>query len=68
MCSKIMRWARDQKTFVISITTYKAARSKVITLPPPIHDMLGNPRYIKLIIRGDKIIMEGTDTKKPSKS
>ena len=61
------KWARDQKIFVISITEHKAARSKVITLPPPIHDMLGNTRYIKLSIRGGKVIMEGTNTKTPSK-
>ena len=61
------RWAPGQKEFVISITTYKLAHTKVITLPPPIQDFLGNPRYIKLIIRGSKVIMEGTNTKTPRK-
>ena len=58
------RWAQNETEFVLSVVPNKYTGAKNISLPPPIQDALGNPKYVKLVIKGNTVVIKKSDKKR----
>ena len=62
-----MTWALDATEFTVTVIPNKRLHTEYVNVPRPIRSKLGNPKYIKFIIDGNKIILEKSDQKHSSK-
>ena len=54
------RWAPGTTEFPMKVIPDRRAKTYGIHVPPPVREILGNPEYIKFVIRGKKVTVEGT--------
>ena len=55
------KWAADAKEFRVSITHNVKRLTSYIYVPKPILTKLGNPKRLKFVIEGGKILVTGSD-------
>lgn len=63
-----MPWPPDATEFIVTVIPNKRLHTEYVNVPRPIRNKLGNPKYVKFIIDGDKIILEKSDRKHSSKT
>ena len=55
------KWAADAKEFRVSITHNVKRLTSYSYIPKPILTRLGNPKRLRFVIRGDEILVTGSD-------
>ena len=60
-------WTPGETEFIMSVVPCKRTGTKYANIQVPVQNKLGNPKYVKFVIRSNKVTLERSDKKRPRK-
>jgi len=61
---KVPKWSREQIEFTVSVIT-RAMHSNQMTIPKPIFQALGSPKFVTYEIKNGEVLLKSTSSRKP---